>query len=157
METQVESSKLKRIANRFKNWRSKNEELWFAGNFLFWIGLATFLLLFTAEGHRIFEQLVDFYSTPLGTFLFWFLVIVVGLFGVSIYSLLYDRYGWFRHLFWLGMIGGWYFIGDSKITAGIFAAFYWGTLMLPKIWEALSNELADKVVEKLELLKKPGG
>lgn len=51
------------------------------------------------------------------------------------------------------MIGGIYFIKDERLSAGIFAAFYWGSLIVPKIWEELANELADKVVKKLESLK----
>jgi hypothetical protein len=146
----------KRIANRFTNWRNKNEPLWVAGNFVFWVGLAAYLLLFTEEGNRVFDRLFNFYSTPVGTFLFWVFVIVLGLIALSIFQALYEWYRWFYHLFWLGMIVGFY-INGVELVAAVSSIFYGGSIVVPKIWKALSDEIADKVVKKLELSKKPGG
>jgi hypothetical protein len=146
-----EPSKFKRIGKRVKDWWDRNDLLWSGAV----IVIALLLVLFTEEGNRILGRLLEFFSTPFGSIVFWPLLIIVGLFGFLYVFALAGTYRWFFHLLMLSLVGWFYFIAeDSKQVAGIIALFYFGSLVIPKWWEALSDDLTDKIINKLELLKK---
>jgi len=72
---------------------------------------------------------------------------------VGIFSTLYERYRWFYHGCWLALIGGFYFFADNQVMTGIFAVYYAASIVLPKVWEELSNELVRKIATRLEAAK----
>ena len=149
----------KTFRERLLLWRTRIEEILSAGFLLSLIAFSVYGLLFTVEGNKLFEKLLELYnSTLLVKILFWFFVILVGLIGVGIihttFEVILNRYRWFYHFFWLGLIGGFYFFAEDKTLSGIFAAFYGASVYLPKLWEELSNELVNKIVTRLEVSNK---
>lgn len=141
----------KSLKDRLRDWRRQNEAIWLAGNFFFWITLAGYGLFYTDKGYEVASKLVDFYSTWPGMIGFWVLVIMLALFAIGILEELCARYRWIYHVFWLGLIVGLYFIKEDKLMAGIIAAFYFGSLFLPKVWQELSNDLTNKIVDKVNV------
>jgi hypothetical protein len=64
------------------------------------------------------------------------------------------QYRWFYHLLMLSLIAWLYFVTEeSKTAVNIVLTFYVATMILPGWWEALSDELAEKLSRKLELSK----
>jgi len=153
-ESDSETPSAGSFLDKIKRWRDDNEELFVAGAFLVFIGLTALFVLFTDEGSRMLAKLADFSSTPLGLIVFWFVLIFLGLLAVGIVVALYNRYQWlhrwFLRIFWLGLMGVGEYVLESKLIAYIAFAGFLASEFLPETWELISNDLADKIVKRLE-------
>jgi len=153
-ESHSETPSAGSFLDKLKRWRDNNEELFVAGAFLLFIGLTALFLLFTNEGSRTLAKLADFSSTPLGVIVFWVVLVILGLFAVVIVVALYNRYQsfhrWFHRIFWFGLIGIGEYVLESKLVAYIAFAGFLASEFLPETWELILNDLADKIVKRLE-------
>lgn len=146
VEEEAEPNKLKRLANRLKKWREENELL----PALAIIVSGFVLMLATDEGNRALEKVLEFSSTTLGVAVFWVLVIFGFLYALALAA----RYSWFYHVLMLSLIGWFYFIADdSKNTATVLTIIYAFTVFGPRLWVAFSDELAEKLLKKIELAR----
>jgi hypothetical protein len=143
------SARSKNIWDKFRDWRRQNEAVWLAGNFVFWTTLAAYGLLFTEKGNEVASLLIDVYSTWPGMIGFWIVVGMLGLFVIGIVGALCEKYRPIYHVFWIGLIGGLYFIKEDTVLAHVIAAFYLAQMYLPKIWQGLLNDLTNKIVDRV--------
>ncbi len=145
-----ESNTIKRRAERIKNWWYKERD----GLMILMIFIGGILLIATEKGNRISGRLLDVLPTSLQTIVSWLFVIFVALSGLLIVGGLFQHFSWFYHLFMLSLVGWFQFIAEQQTTAGILAIVYLGSVVLPRWWETLSDQLADKIIKKIDLVKK---
>ena len=52
-----DSARSKSILDKLRDWRGRNDAVWLAGNFVFWITLIGYALLFTEVGNEVASKL----------------------------------------------------------------------------------------------------
>ena len=146
-------SSQKSLFNKFKEWAREGEDVVFMIAFLAFVLFSLYQIVFTEQGNRLFARI---YGDPVGMFLTWVIGGIAALLTLVFIQALIGQYRWFHHCFWLGLIAWSEFVSKDRWMTWTFMACYLGPMLLPKIWEELSNELANKIATRLNGTKTGG-